>query len=101
MASQILVIVSFLAISCSLAAAGIEPGPLQDFCVADPSSSGGGLIGLLKITLQLISFNHIQEINYASFYFKLFQSILYLSHAHIYWSKIHMGGVISDFENSI
>ncbi|KAI5572125.1 hypothetical protein BDE02_11G141600 [Populus trichocarpa] len=39
MASQILVIVSFLAISCSLAAAGIEPGPLQDFCVADPTSS--------------------------------------------------------------
>lgn len=65
MASQILVIVSFLAISCSLAAAGIEPGPLQDFCVADPTSSGGGLIDLLKTTLQLISFNHIQEINYS------------------------------------
>ncbi|CAK7357328.1 unnamed protein product [Dovyalis caffra] len=39
MASHILVIFSFLAITCSMAAAGIEPGPLQDFCVADPNSS--------------------------------------------------------------
>lgn len=47
MASHILlVIASFLAIICASATAS-DPSPLQDFCVADPTSSGCDLIRLL------------------------------------------------------
>ncbi|KAJ9163192.1 hypothetical protein P3X46_022890 [Hevea brasiliensis] len=38
MASYVLVLISFLAMVCTLTIA-FEPSPLQDFCVADPSSS--------------------------------------------------------------
>ncbi|KAL3612886.1 hypothetical protein D5086_003906 [Populus alba] len=39
MANRILVISTFIAISFSMVAS-FEPSPLQDFCVADPTSSG-------------------------------------------------------------
>ena len=42
MASHIMIL-SLLAITCSLAI-GFEPSPLQDFCVADPASSGRVII---------------------------------------------------------
>lgn len=38
-ANQQILVLSLLAITCALALA-FEPSPLQDFCVADPSSQG-------------------------------------------------------------
>jgi hypothetical protein len=45
MANHLLVIASLLVIACAMVTA-FEPTPLQDFCVADPTSSGQDLTNL-------------------------------------------------------
>jgi hypothetical protein len=45
MANHLLVIASLLVIACAMVTA-FEPSPLQDFCVADPTSSGQDLTNL-------------------------------------------------------
>jgi hypothetical protein len=66
MANHLLVIASLLVIACAMVTA-FEPSPLQDFCVADPTSSGQDLTNLLS------SFNCIN--NDACFSFCSFQTI--------------------------
>jgi hypothetical protein len=51
MANRILVISTFIAISFSMVAS-FEPSPLQDFCVADPTSSGQDCTDIHRIILQ-------------------------------------------------
>jgi hypothetical protein len=53
MANRILVISTFIAIACAVVTS-FEPSPLQDFCVADPTSSGQDCTDIHRIILQLL-----------------------------------------------
>ncbi|CAK7357344.1 unnamed protein product [Dovyalis caffra] len=56
MASRILVIASFIAIAVAIVTA-FEPSPLQDFCVADPTSSAR-VNGLACLDSKKVQANH-------------------------------------------
>ncbi|CAK7357335.1 unnamed protein product [Dovyalis caffra] len=56
MANHILVIASLLAIACAMVTA-FEPSPLQDFCVADPTSSAR-VNGLACLDSKSVQANH-------------------------------------------
>ncbi|CAK7357334.1 unnamed protein product [Dovyalis caffra] len=56
MANHILVIASLLAIACAMVTA-FEPSPLQDFCVADPTSSAR-VNGLACLDSKMVQANH-------------------------------------------
>ncbi|KAL9403157.1 hypothetical protein Peur_000129 [Populus x canadensis] len=56
MANRILVISTFIAISFSVVAS-FEPSPLQDFCVADPTSSAR-VNGLACLDSKMVQANH-------------------------------------------
>ncbi|CAN6553481.1 unnamed protein product [Malus baccata var. baccata] len=57
MANQILLLTTFLAMTCSLVVA-FEPSPLQDFCVADATSSATRVNGLPCLDSKLATAEH-------------------------------------------
>ncbi|KAM2496561.1 hypothetical protein COP2_037381 [Malus domestica] len=57
MANKILLLTTFLAMTCSLVVA-FEPSPLQDFCVADATSSGTRVNGLPCLDSKLATAEH-------------------------------------------